>query len=51
MVMRDLAQKFVAQKNEVQGEGVWIIMFCDNLSAKFDPEVKQIFGSNKVLFF
>ena len=23
-------------------------MFCDNLSAHLDPEVKQIFGSNKV---
>ena len=41
-------RKFVAHKNEVHGERVWIITSCNNLSVHLDPEVKQIFGSNKV---
>ena len=39
VVVRDIARKFVTQKNEVHGEGVFI-MFCDNLSAQIDPEAK-----------
>ena len=50
VVMRDLARKFFAHKNELHGEGVWIIVFCDNLSEHLDPEVKQIFVRNKVVF-
>ena len=48
MAIRNISQKFVSHKNEVHGEGFWVIMFCDNLSAHLDPEAKQIFGSNKV---
>ena len=29
-VMRELARKFVAHKNEAHGENVWVILFCDN---------------------
>ena len=47
--MIDLDRKLVIHKNEVHGEGVWVIMFCDNLIAHLDPEAKQIFGFNKVL--
>ena len=48
--MRDLARKFFAHKHELHGEGDWIIVFCDNLSEQLDPEVKQIFVRNKVVF-
>ena len=51
VVMIYLACKFAANKNAVHGEGVWAIIFCDNPSANLDPEVKQIFGSNKVFLF
>ena len=46
--MRYIAHKFVIHKNEVHGEGVWVILFCNNLSANLDPEAKQIFGGKKV---
>ena len=51
MFTRFHARNFVAHKNEVHVEGVWVIMFCDNLITHLDPEVKQIFGSNKVFLF
>ena len=48
VVIRDLDQNSVAHNNEVHGEGFWVIVFCDNLSAHLGYEVKQIFESNKV---
>ena len=48
MVIIDIDRKLVAHKNEVCGEGVWVIMFCDNISAHLYPEVKKIFGINMV---
>jgi len=48
-VMRQLAHRFVAHKKEVHGEDVWVLLFCDNLKAHLDQEVKQIFGDGKVL--
>jgi hypothetical protein len=48
-VMRQLAHLFVAHKKEVHGEDVWVLLFCDNLKAHLDQEVKQIFGDGKVL--
>ena len=47
--MRQLAHCFVAHKQEVHGEDVWVLLFCDNLKAHLDQEVKQIFGQGKVL--
>ena len=47
VVMRDISQKFVAHKNEVHGEGVWVIMFCDNLSAHLDHDAKQTYSFHK----
>ena len=35
----------------MHGEDVWVILFCDNLSAHLDQEVKTIFGNGKVLLF
>ena len=32
-VMRDLATRFVEKKNAKHGEDVWVLLFCDNLSA------------------
>ena len=46
--MRYIAREFVAHKNEVHCEGVWVVMFRHNLSAHLDLEVKQIFGVEKV---
>jgi len=51
VVMRKLAERFVAEKNSKHGEDVWVILFCDNLRAHLDEEVKRIFGDSKVLLF
>ena len=51
VVMRNLAERFVMEKNRVHGEDVWVILFCDNLSAHLDQEVKTIFGNGKVVLF
>jgi hypothetical protein len=48
VVMKNLAHKFVSHKNKVHGLDEWVIMFCDNLSAHLDEEVREIFGENKV---
>ena len=45
VVMRKLARKFVDFKVRVHGESTWVLLFCDNLSAHLDEEVKEIFGS------
>ena len=50
--MRNLAERFVVVKNGVHGEDIWVLLFCDNLSAYLDQEVKTIFGNHgKVLLF
>ena len=49
--MRNLAKIFVMEKNRVHGEDFWALMFCDNLSAHLDQDVKTIFGIGKVWFF
>ena len=51
IVMRDLATRFVEKKNAKHGEDVWVLLFCDNLSAHLDEEVKRTFGNAKVLLF
>ena len=38
--MRNLVERFIKEKNRVRGEDVWVILFCDNLSAHLDLEVK-----------
>ena len=50
-VMKKLAKTFVQKKNEKHGDDVWVILFCDNLGAHLDAEVKRIFGDGKVLLF
>ena len=47
--MRDLSERFVMEKNRVYGEDSWVILFCDNLSAHVDQEVKTIFSNDHVL--
>ena len=47
-VMRDLAVRFVDFKIQKHGVEKWVILFCDNLSAHLDEEVKSIFGNGKV---
>ena len=51
VVMRDLATKFVQFKNKTHGESTWVLLFCDNLSAHLDEEVKEIFGNGKVFLY
>ena len=51
VVMRQLAERFVKEKNNKHGEDVWVLLFCDNLKAHLDEEVKIIFGDAKVLLF
>ena len=46
--MKDITKKFVEHKIKVYGEDVWALLFCDNLSAHLDPDVKEIFGNGKV---
>ena len=46
-----VTQCIVREKIIKHGEDVWVIMFCDNLNAHLDEEVKQIFGDGKVLLF
>jgi hypothetical protein len=46
-VMRKLAHSFVIHKNAAHGEK-WVILFCDNLRAHLDEEVREIFGTGKV---
>ena len=48
-VMLELAKKFVRKKNEVHGKDKWVLLYCDNLKAHVAPDVKRIFGDNKVL--
>lgn len=48
VVMLEIAKKFVRRKIAKHGEDVWVILFCDNLSAHCDPDVRKIFGDNKV---
>ena len=47
-VMRNLDRPFVNHKVAVHGEYVRVIIFCDNLSAYLDEEVKHMFGERKV---
>ena len=47
-VIRDLAVRFVDFKIQKHGVEKWVILFCDNLSAHLDEEVKLIFGNGKV---
>jgi len=49
IVMQGLAKRFVGYKNKKFGEDQWVIMFCDNLAAHVDSDVKTIFGDGKVL--
>jgi hypothetical protein len=46
-VMRELAHSFVTHKNAAHGDK-WVILFCDNLRAPLDDEVREIFGTGKV---
>ena len=48
MVIIYIFSEVFAHNNEVHGEGVLVIMFCNNLSARLDTEVKTIFGINKI---
>ena len=48
LVMRDLARRFYEHKVAVHGEDVWVILFCDNLSAHLDEKVKNIIGERKL---
>ena len=48
-VVRDLAKSFVQKKNEKHGDNVWVLLFCDNISAHLDADVKRIFGDRKIL--
>ena len=36
VVMRKLAERFVAEKNSKHGKDVWVILFCDNLRGRLD---------------
>ena len=51
VVMRDLSERFVMEKNRVYGEDSWVILFCKNLSAHVDQKMNTIFGYGKVLLF
>ena len=46
--IRNLARRFVENKVAVHGEDVWLIIFCENISAHLYEEVKIIFGEIKV---
>jgi len=48
IVMQELAKRFVGYKNKKFGEDHWVIMFCDNLAAHVDSDVKKSFGDGKV---
>ena len=47
-VMLELASKFVREKKRRHGDD-WVVLYADNLSAHLAPQVKTIFGDNKVL--
>ena len=47
-VMREIAKAFVRKKKMRHGD-LWVLLFCDNLKAHLDDEVKQIFGEGQVL--
>ena len=46
--MIELASKFVCEKKRCHGDD-WVVLFADNLSAHLAPQVKKVFGDNKVL--
>ena len=48
LVMREIAEKFVRRKIKKHGANTWVLLFCDNLSAHLDDNVKEIFGKGKV---
>ena len=43
-----LAEKFVREKIERHGDD-WFLLYCDNLAAHRVPDVRRIFGDNRVL--
>jgi len=47
-VMREIAEAFVRKKKMRHGD-LWVLLFCDNLKAHLDAEVKRIFGEGRVL--
>ena len=44
--MKYISKNFAEQKNAVRGEDVWVIFFCDRLSAHMAEDLKTIFGDN-----
>ena len=47
-VMREMANRFVTYKRERHGCEKWVDLFCDNLKAHLDEEVKGIFSRGHV---
>jgi len=47
--MQELAKRFIGYKNKKFGEDQWVRMFCDNLAAHVDSDVKEIFENGMVL--
>ena len=45
--MKALAKVFVLHVRGIHGDS-WVLLFCNNLSAHVDSEVKQIFLDGKV---
>ena len=41
VVARDFAEKFVEHKKGKHGENIWVLLFCDNLSAHLDDQMKK----------
>ena len=46
-VMVQIAKDFVEHVRRVHGD-LWVLLFCDNLNAHLNPEVKRIFYEGKV---
>ena len=51
IVMRDVAKRFVEYKHSKHGNDTCVILFCDNLSAHLDEQVKQFFSTGIFLMF
>eukprot|EP00957_Ditylum_brightwellii_P114158 8703076-Ditylum_brightwellii.AAC.1 len=46
--MKDIARKFIRHKIDFHEEGIWVILFCNNLVACIDDSVRQIFEDAQV---
>ena len=49
--MMKIAEIFVKRKVGVNGDGTWVLLFCDNLKARVNDQVQNTFGYANMLLY